>query len=212
MKLRPTVPAGLAVAAAIALASCSPASQAPKQPMAIAKENAKMRSEVPLARPVSLAQSGEIANVEFDVPPPGPNAAPDLMLGLRIARPDAETGAALSSNVIRGGIEASVRLLRLEGGNATPVQLMRSSPDLRDWLAVPENGHVPGVTSTSVESTMLQNAGLIDAGTFHDVLMFAGADRIVPGRYRVVIELPQAHPQFQGEDMELLVAYFKKGK
>ena len=215
MKLRSTMPSGLAVAAVIAvgsaLTSCGQATQAPEQPTAIAKENAKMRSEVPLTRPLDLSQSGDIVNLEFNLPPPGPNAAPNLMLGMRIVRPDAESVIALS-DAIRSGLDGRVSLVRIEGAKDTLVMLVRSSRDLRERLPIAEDGAFPGITTAGVDTSSLQDAGLTEAGTSSEVLMFAAAENIAPGRYRLVVNLPQPHPQFRGESMELLVAYFGKGK
>jgi hypothetical protein len=203
---------GPATVLAIALLAGCQAGQSPQPPASVAKEEAEMRNEVPLIRSVNLAQSGEVADVVFELPAAGPNAAPELLLGLRIARRDAESGTVLSDALIKSGLAANIHLLRVEDGKLVAVALTRNSPDLRERLPIAANGAVPGVTSAGVDISLLQAAGLIEPAVFYDVLMFAVADNVRPGRYRLTVELDTAHPQFQAEDIQLLVAYLKKGK
>lgn len=170
------------------------------------------RTELSLTRLVDLAHAGEIANLEFDLPPPGPNAAPHLILGLRIARPDAESVLAFSDSLHRAQLQARVRLLRLKDATLSAVPLMRSSPNLREWLAVPQEGTIHGVTGAGVDTSSLIDAGLIQAGSFDEVLMFAVAEDVVPGRYQLTIALLGENPTLDAGGAELLVAYQKRGK
>lgn len=194
------------------LAGCGQTAEAPQQLPVIAKEKAEMRNEVPLTRSLKLDRAGELASVEFDLPAAGPNAASDLMVGLRIASRDGDAALALSDSLIRAGLAANVKLARIEDGKAVPVALLRNSPDLRERLAVAVDGAVPGVTSTGVDNSMLQDAGLIDPSMSYDVLMFALAINVQPGHYRLSIELTKPHLQSQEENVQLLVAYMRKGK
>lgn len=203
---------GAATVLAIALLAGCRANPSPQPPANIAKEDAGMRNEAPLTRSVSLAQSGEVANVVFELPAAGPNAAPALLLGLRIAKRDADSGTALSDTLVKTGLASKIHLSRVEDGKPVAVALTRNSPDLRERLPVAIDGAIPGVTSAGVDTSLLQAAGLIEPAVFYDVLMFAVADNVRPGRYRLTLELDAAHPQFQGEDIQLLVAYLKKGK
>ncbi|WP_421569030.1 hypothetical protein [Stenotrophomonas sp. PD6] len=200
------------VIAIAALAGCSRGAETAQPNVEVNKENAEMRTVVPLTRPIALDKAGEVINLEFEVPPPGPNAVPYLMLGLRLARPDAASGTALSMRLVEAKMAANVQLLRVEEGAVTMVPLMRNTPDLRDRVTVPVDGSVPGLTTTSVDTSLLEDAGLLDATLFYDVLQFASAENIQPGHYRLSIELSADHPEFQRDKAELLVAYFKKAK
>lgn len=175
-------------------------------------ENPAMRTEVPLTRPIALDKAGEVVNVEFVPPPPGPNAYSGLMLGVRIGRPDAASGTAMTFKLVEEELAAKVRLIRVEEGAITMVPLRRSLPSLRDQIDVPPDGGVPGLTNTGVDTTMLQDAGLLDPKLHYDVMQFAMAENIQPGHYRLTINLDTDHPGLQNEQAELLVAYFKKAK
>lgn len=170
------------------------------------------RTEVPLTRTISLDKAGEVANVEFSLPAPGPNAAATLMLGFRTESPDTQSGIALTSKLLQSDMAARVRLLRVDEGTIEVIPLSQISPDHHDWIAVPLDGTVPGVTVTSVDTTLLDEAGLQNSTLFQKMFKFAVAERIEPGHYRLTIELLGDHPEFNGQKAELLVAYFKRGK
>ncbi|MGY8565245.1 hypothetical protein L0938_17750 [Paracidovorax citrulli] len=171
-----------------------------------------MRSEVPLTRPLSLSKAGEVVNVEFELPPPGPNAYASLMLGLRIARADAESSTALSFKLVESKVAAKVRLIRVQEGAITTVPLIRNLSNLRDRVEVAPDGSVPGLTNSGVDTTMLEEAGLLDPALHYHIMKFATAENVQPGHYRLTIDLDSDHPELQNEDVELLVAYFKKAK
>lgn len=171
-----------------------------------------MRSEVPLTRPLSLSKAGEVVNVEFELPPPGPNAYASLMLGLRIAREDAESSTALSFKLVESEVAAKVRLIRVQEGSITTVPLIRNLPNLRDRVEVAPDGSVPGLTNSGVDMTMLEEAGLLDPALRYHIMKFATAENVQPGHYRLTIDLDSDHPELENEDVELLVAYFKKAK
>lgn len=200
----------IAVFAAVGLYGCG--LEAPQANKPISKEDAEMRNKVPLTRSVSLDRAGEIVNVEFELPAPGPNASSALMLGLRIARSNAESGTALSFKLVDAEMAAKVRLVRTDEGSATVVPLMRTLPDLSDLVPVPVDGSVPGLIMTSVDTSLLADAGLLDPALYYDVMKFATAFNVQPGHYRLTIDLAGDHPEFQGEKAEVLVAYSKKPK
>ncbi len=202
----------VAIFATVSLSGCGRGGEVPTPAKPISKEEAEMRSEVPLTRKIRLGQPGERVSVEFELPPPGPNAAPALMIGLRTSSPNVETGIALSDKIVRAGLAAKVRLLRVEEGSVAVVPLTRTTQNLSEWVAVPADGSVPGVTMTSVDPSLLQEAGLVDAALFQQEYKFAVAERIQPGHYQLTVELPLEHPELQLEEAELLVAYFARGK
>lgn len=194
------------------LPACGREAETAKPSVEANKENAAMRTEVPLTRPIALDKAGEVANVEFELPAPGPNASPELMLGVRLVRPDAESGTSLSIRLVEAGIAARVSLIRMEEGAIKTVPLTRDAANLRERIPVPIDGTVPGLTMSGVEPSLLESAGLVDAALYYDVLQFAYAENIKPGHYRLTIELTGEHPEFRDDTAELLVAYFKKAK
>jgi hypothetical protein len=195
-----------------ALTGCTRGAETAQPNLVVNKENAEMRTVVPLTRPIALDKAGEVVNLEFDLPPPGPNAAQTLMLGFRTESPDTATGIALTSKILRADLGAKVRLQRVEEGAVTAVPLSQVTPDQRDWVAVPADGTVPSVTVTSVDTSLLEEAGLLNSKLFQKQFKFAVAERIESGHYRLTVELLADHPELQGQEAELLVAYFKRGK
>lgn len=171
-----------------------------------------MRFEVPLIRPLDLDRAGQIVDLQFELPPPGPNAAPTLMIGFRTESPDAEAGVAVTSQLLQADLPAKVRLLRVTEGSIATVPLSRPTGEPGEWIALPPDGAVPGVTVTSVDMPLLEEAGLLDSTDFQTYFKFAAANQIEPGHYRLTVELMDDHPEFQGQKAELLVAYLKRGK
>ena len=171
-----------------------------------------MRIEVPLVRPLDLDKAGQTVDLQFELPPPGPNAAPTLMIGFRTESPDAEDGIALTRQLLQADLPAKVRLLRVTEGSIATVPLSRPTGEPGEWIALPPDGAVPGVTVTSVDTSLLEEAGLLDSTDVQNYFKFAAANQIEPGHYRLTIELMGDHPQFKGQKAELLVAYFKRGK
>jgi len=195
-----------------ALAGCSRGADTAQPNVEVNKENAEMRTEVPLTRAIALGKAGEVVNVDFELPPPGPNASSALILGFRTESVDSESGIALTEKVLRGGLAAKVRLLRVEEGAVEMVPLTRVTPDLSEWVAVSADGSVPGVTVATPDSTLLEAAGLTSSTLYQMEFKFAVALNIKPGHYRLTVELTSEQPELQTEKAELLVAYSKRGK
>ncbi len=202
----------LAMLAVAGLAACGQGAQGTHQIQPVSNEDALMRNEAPLVRPVSLDRAGEVVSLEFELPPPIENASSTLVVGLRVVAPDAPTGIRQSDEVIRAQLSARVRLLRVEETSITQVGLFRNSPDLQNRIVVGDDGLVPGVTASDVERTQLESAGLVDPSKFYDVLLLAGAKDAKPGHYRLTVELQQDHPELGSEPVQLLIAYMGKGK
>lgn len=202
----------LTMLAVAGFTGCGQGAESPQRAQKVTKENAAMRNEVPLVRPVALDKAGEMVNIEFELPPPVENASSTLLLGLRVVTPDSEASLKRSSEIIRSHLSARVRLLRIEQDSITQIPLFRNTPDLQDRIVLGADGAVPGVTSSDVETTQLENTGLFDDALFQDVLMFAGTQDALPGHYRLTIELEQDHPGLGPEPVELLIAYMGRGK
>ncbi|MFI8719367.1 hypothetical protein ACIGHF_15990 [Stenotrophomonas sp. NPDC077464] len=176
------------------------------------KKSAEMRTEVPLTRPIALDKAGEVVNVEFDLPPPGRNASPMLMLGFRTESPDSAAAIALTSQLLEADLAAKVRLLRVNEGSIATVPLSRPTGEPGEWAALPPDGSVPGVTVTSLDTSLLEEAALLHSANVETYFKFAAAEKIEPRHYRLTVELMGDHPDFLGWKAELLLAYFKRGK
>jgi hypothetical protein len=194
------------------LAACGREAETAKPRVEANKESAAMRTEVPLTRPIALDKAGEVVNVEFELPPPGRNASPMLMLGFRTLSQNADADIALASRVLQADLPAKVRLLRVTEDSIAAVPLSRPTGEPGEWMALPPDGAVPGVTVTSVDTSLLEEAGLLTSTLVETYFQFAAAEQIAPGHYRLTVELMSDHPEFQGQNAELVVAYFKRGK
>jgi hypothetical protein len=202
----------LALLVVAGLSGCGPGEESAQPSQKVVRENAAMRTEVPLTRLVTLDKAGEVVNLEFELPPPIENASSTLLLGFRVVAPDAKTVIKRSSEIIRSQLPARVRLLRIEQDAITQVPLFRNTPDLQDRIAIGADGAVPGVTSSDVERTQLEKTGLFDEEKYYDVLLLAGTQDAKPGHYRLTVELEGDHPQLGPAPVELLIAYMGRGK
>ncbi|SUZ26866.1 hypothetical protein CPBF424_06280 [Xanthomonas euroxanthea] len=200
------------VAAMTGLAACGAAPEQSNPAPPISREAAAKRTVVPLTRPVALDKAGTIADLEFDLPPPRPGASADLMLGLRVWAADATSMYKIKDSINHGEFHARLHLTRVDGAAPVQIALTRISKDLSHRLPVAESGEVSATTSTSVDSAMLKDAGLLDQRSVYGVLSLAQVQRAVPGRYRLVVELRGDRPDLNEKNVELIVAYFNKGK
>ncbi len=194
------------------LAACGQHAEPAKASVEGNDENPAMRTEVPLTRPIALDKAGEVVNLEFELPPPGPNASPMLMVGFRTDSRDSESDIALSSQLLQADLGAKVRLLRVTEGSIATTPLSRPTGEPGEWTALPPDGAVRDVTVTSVDTSLLQEAGLLNSTRYETYFQFAAAEQIVPGHYRLTVELLGDHPEFERQKAELVVAYFKRGK
>lgn len=202
----------LTLFSAAGLAGCGSAEQSVQPSPQVNKENAAMRTQAPLVRPVVLNKAGEMVNLEFELPPPNENASSTLLLGIRVVAPNVEAALQRSSEIFHSHLSARIRLIRIEQDSIVQIPLFRNTSNLQDRLAVGADGAVPGVTHSDVEITQLESAGLYDEARIHRVLMLAGAQNAIPGHYRLTMELDQDHPELGSEPVELIVAYMGKGK
>ncbi len=192
-----------------ALLGCTDHSAAPDAaPIPLLTEaEANARTTVPLTRSVSLEKHGVIADFEFELPPPGPTAVPELTIGLRIQDTDSSRLTEYSDLIVRGRLPAEIRLTRLDGPAPAEVPLRRISRNMREHLPVAADGRVTGVTATSVDDGMLRKIGLIDERVHYQELKLAEADEPAPGRYRLTVRLEEDRAALRGRPVELLVAY-----
>lgn len=203
--------AALAVALA-ALAGCSGPAPAPPIVAPLDAAQAAARTQVPLTRPVALDKPGVIADLEFDLPPPGELAWSSLIIGVRIEEKDPRSMIALSDVIVRGGLPAKVHLERIDDAKFADVPLIRIGPDAKERIPLPADGLTPGARAAGLDGTMLAEAGLEREGVLTKILSFAQASAPPPGRYHLRIELLEARPQLQGRPAELIIGYNARAK
>lgn len=203
--------AALAVALAL-LAACNGPTPAPPPVAPLDAAQAAARTQVPLTRPVALDKPGMIADMEFDLPPPGVMAGSSLVIGIRIAEETPKAIVARSSLIVREGLPARVRLQKLDGESRIDEPLMRIAPELKKRVALGADGFTTSVSPHSVSTGMMREAGLLRAGLMYDELAFAYAGAPAPGRYHVVIELLEDRPALKDSPAELIIAYDGKSK
>lgn len=194
------------------LAACS--GSAPDAPAVAPLDAAQAaaRTQAPLTRPVALDKPGVIADLEFDLPPPGELAGSSLIIGIRIAEQTPREIVARSSLIVREGLPARVRLQKLDGELQTHEPLMRMASELKKRVALGADGLTPGASPHSVNSGMMREAGLLRDGVIYDDLAFAYAGAPAPGRYHVLVELLEARPSLKDARAELVIAYDGKSK
>ncbi|MBJ7514744.1 MAG: hypothetical protein JHC82_00335 [Stenotrophomonas sp.] len=199
-------------AALAALAACS--GSAPDAPAVAPLDAAQAaaRTQVPLTRPVALDKPGVIADMEFDLPPPGKLAWSSLIIGIRIEGAEVKSFIAHSDLIVRGGLPARVHLQRIEGEERVDVPLIRIAPDLKERIPLGEDGFTPGVRAAGLDGTMLYEAGLERLDVLYDVLSFARASAPAPGRYHLRLELLESRPLLQGRPAELIIGYNARAK
>ncbi|MBD7954712.1 hypothetical protein H9654_10930 [Stenotrophomonas sp. Sa5BUN4] len=201
----------LALALAV-LSACSGPPPAPPSVAPLDAVQAAARTRVPLTRPVALDKPGVIADLEFDLPPPGELAGSSLVIGIRIAEETPKAIVARSSLIVREGLPARVRLQKLDGESRTDVSLLRIAPELKKRVELGADGFTPKASPHSVNTGMMREAGLLQDGLIYDELALAYAGSPAPGRYHVVIELLEDRPALKDSPAELIIAYDGKSK
>lgn len=195
------------------LAACAREENTAQPGPEVNSKAAEMRTEVPLTRPIALDKAGEVVDLTFDVPPPGPNASSTLSLGLRVSGADSAQSAAMADKLVEAGLAADVTLMRVDGMAAIPL-IRRDFNGHGPTLLVPvrADGRVPGVVRDTVDVIALREAGLVRQGGHDRTLAFAWAENIQPGRYQLRLELVDPPQELAALKTELLVAYQHKAK
>jgi len=202
-----------AVAFAVLLGCRDRASAPDVAPVHVLTEaEANARTVVPLTRTVSLDKPGVIADLDFDLPPPGPDADPTLVVGIRIEEQTAKAMLARSGLLVQDGLPAKIKLQRLDGAQANDVELTRIGNDLKERISLGTDGLTPGVRQESVNGAMLRDAGLIEQGIIYTVFSFGFTVDPPPGRYHLRVELLEGRPHLKDQQADLIVAYSGKSK
>lgn len=200
-----------AVACVALLAACQPTdAPAPQAPGASQKENV-----VPIVRSFPLTVMHEPMVVDFELAPPGPNAAPTLLIGLRVKGTDEEQAAQAAERLVRDGLSAEVRLEHIDAAGNPPVPLTRRQFrgfEPSEMVAVGPDGRVPGVVPDSADDASLVAAGLSEPGGHYRTVTFAWAEQVTPGRYRLRIQLLSPPAGLEAVPSELQLAYTHRAK
>lgn len=200
---------GLAIAV---LAACSAEPPPAAPPLLLSKEAAARRSTVPFTRPIALDRAGAVADLQFELPPPGPGAVPELMVGMRVQAEQVKDMHDVQDRIIRDGLAAKVHLWRIDGSTLTAMPLTYATRDLVNRVPVGEDGSVPYVTSLGVADSMLREVGLVDEKLVYGALNIASMQHALPGPYRLSIELIADRPDLRSSDIELVVGYSRRVK
>lgn len=193
------------------LAACQPAAApAPQTRAATAQGNV-----VPIVRPLPVTAMHEPMVVDFELAPPGPNAAPTLLIGLRVKGEDDAQAAQGAERLVREGLPAEVLLERVEQAGTEPVPLTRrqfNGFEPSEVVAVGPEGRVPGVVPDSADDRSLVDAGLAEPGGHYRTLTFAWAEQVKPGHYRLRLRLLSSAAGLQAVPSELQLAYTQRAK
>jgi len=173
------------------------------------------QNHVPLVRPFTLTSTAGPTVVEFNLDPPGRNAAPTLLVAVRVSGEDGAVALERALAIRRAGLPARVHLTRLgEMGEANaPLVRVEQQPGTAATL-VPINadGQVSTVWLDDVDDTSLEAAGLSSPQGHYKQLAMAWGQNLSPGRYRLSVELLDPSTRLAPIPAELLVAYKHKSK
>ncbi len=203
--------AALAVCVA-SLAACGKTPPPMSPPRLLTPQEAAQRDTVPFTRPIALDKAGTVADVTFDLPPAGPSATHEVMIGMRVRAADAKSMLADRDLIIQDALASRVQVERDQGNIKTAIPLSHASRDLVGAVPVGSDGVVPYVTSIGPRTSMLREVGLIDENVVYGSLNLVSIENAEPGRYRLSIELLADRPELHGLDIELVVGYAGKAK
>lgn len=203
---------GMACSALLFLTACTPSAPPPNPPPLTAAQ-AAARTVVPLTRPIELVAMAQPLVLDIEVPPPGPNASASLSLGLRLIEPDSARLETLEDVVNRANLPAKISLTNSADNAEVPLfRRAEGGHGPQEPIQVGAEGYVPGVYTSSVDSTLLDQTGLVQEGRGHRVLEFAWTAQVMPGHYRFKFQLLDPPSDVSAMQAELMVAYSHKAK
>lgn len=170
---------------------------------------------VPVIRSFPLTAMAEPMMIEFELPPPGPNATSTVLIGIRVDGKDGIESHRAADTIRGGGLATQIELTRIERTGKLVVPLVRvdrKADGSAELVAIAGDGRVSGVRYDDVDDTSLVDSGHANPDRAYRTLAFASAQNAAPGRYRLSIRLLEASPELAGLKSELLVAYRKKSK
>ena len=172
-------------------------------------------STVPIVRPLPLVEMSMPLVVDFNLPPPGPDATGTLFLGIRVNAESAAQSALASDGVIAAGLDVDVSLLRVQDSITQAVPLVRvESSGQAPAVLVPVGplGRMVGVRRDDVDDISIVQNGSASTVGHSRYLSFALAQNPAPGRYRLSVRIGKASTKLSGVRSELLVAYRHRSK
>lgn len=181
-------------------------------------QSRQIRSDlVPIVRDLPLVPMKEPLVVEFDVPPPGRNSSPVLVLGLRVSGKDGNASAKAQDDVLSSEIKATVILEGPGIASGKQFPLMRTEQSATTDVPnidvpIGADGKTEGTWPADVDDTSLVEAALTRPGSDYRYLAFASARGIPTGRYRLTILLTDTDTDVSHVASELVVAYSHKPK
>ena len=202
-----------ALAMAVVLSGCEARDES-----AAPGQSGKVRSDlVPIVRELPLVPMTDPMVVEFDVPPPGRNSSPVLVLGLRVSGNDGSASAKAQDDVISSEIKATVILEGpgIASGNQFPLMrtVQSATTDIPNIdVPIGTDGKTEGTWPVDVDDTSLVETALTQPGSDYRYLAFASARGIPTGRYRLTIMLTHTDTDVAHVASELVVAYSHKPK
>lgn len=203
----------LGIGLAVALSGCESRDES-----AAPDQSRQIRSDlVPIVRDLPLVPMKEPLVVEFDVPPPGRNSSPALVLGIRVSGKNGKPSFEARDDVISSNIKAIVTLEGPGIGSGKQFPLMRTvrsaTTDVPDIdVQIGADGKAEGTWPDDVDSTTIDEAGLTCPGDDCRYLGFASARGISPGRYRLTFLFTHSDTDLSQLTSELVVAYSRKPK
>lgn len=170
---------------------------------------------IPLVRPLPTGPMSQPMVVEFEVPPPPKGATSTLVLGLRVTGHDSAEAGRRSQMVIHAGAEATLKLHRVDSANLQAVLLLRDQ-DTGDGqsqlVALGGDGRIGAPWPSSLmDNPVPEEDGTIEQARFR-YLSMAWAKEVLPGRYRLSLQMNNQPHDFVAAEPVLIVAYHQKSK
>jgi len=178
----------------------------PPEPKVLTADEAAARTVVPLTRPIALDKAGQVADVEFELPPAAEGEVPVLMVGLRVWGEDAKAALADEKRIAERDLPTQVHMYAMGSGGAVEVPLTYTQKDMRSDANVGPDGSVPHTTALGAVSGLRQ-AGLLQGNRVYIYRNFAEWQPSAPGRYRLTIKLTEERPELAGLASELVIGY-----
>lgn len=172
------------------------------------------KDRAPLVRPLPLTPMPEPMVVEFALPATRKKASKSFLVGLRISPTDGLRAYEAVDNVIGAGVQANVRLERIDQPEPSAVLLLQPNRDSKVPTDIIElvDGDVTGVWRTDPDTISMLESGLSEVDDDRRYLGFAWARDIPPGQYRLTIKIKQSSSDLEQIRSELLLAYRRTPK
>lgn len=180
----------------------------------IAKEQADMRTAIPLVRSLAQFEDGEV-ELEFDVPAQSDDANPPVFIGILLTGSDPGAVADIADRLKRADIAAVVRLEHVQPGGSTKVLLecaQRVGRGEEESVALAADGLSPRLFAMDADFATMEQAGLASLEMPSEELAFAYSTSLQAGRYRLKLHITRNAEELAKTNAQLLIAYIHKGK